>query len=259
MIDRLTKSLVRKCLFHPEKMNDEMTDAYLKMPNIGYITTEGGSKIYYSIQMADNVTDKYLIYSHGNKSNIYRYEKYCAQLAKECNINVVSYDYPTYGLSTGTINENSCYEAISAIIDMIKNVTSISNIYLIGRSLGTGVVVDYISKNEWQTPSILISPYRDIVSIAMSYVKIPVLRNIVDTLFDQFHFDSKTKMINIHTPVRIIHGKKDTLIPVSHATELFDLLPNKNLEPILFDDANHEDIFEHITMEMIIDVITIKN
>lgn len=47
--------------------------------------------------------------------------------------------------------------------------THTENILLVDQSLGICVVIDYISKNKWTKPVILISPYKSILKIITDY------------------------------------------------------------------------------------------
>lgn len=71
----------------------------------------------------------------------------------------VSYDYIGYGMSEGEPSEENCLKSLSLVVDYYNNYKEL----LIGQSLGTGVVVDYVSTNEWTLP--IISKTGDFISI----------------------------------------------------------------------------------------------
>src|SRR5258705_194298 len=113
---------------------------------------------------------------------------------------------------SSSIHHNSIDESINKIIFLppvvsefdFKNNMNIEekNIILIGQSLGTGIVIDYVSKNKWDSPIILISPYKSIISVVCdsSIVK-PIDK-----------FQSLKKIKSITCPVKIFHGKEDKTI-----------------------------------------------
>ncbi len=50
-------------------------------------------------------------------------------------------------------------------------------------------------------------------------------------------------MVNIHSPLLIIHGKKDQLIPFVHGRDLFELAPVKQKQIYLLEEETHSSIF----------------
>ena len=90
---------------------------------------------------------KVLIFSHGNGCDIYTFYPYLLDLANLTGVKVVCWDYPQYGLSEGKLHEHTCYQGLTNVINHYLKLTS--KILLVGQSLGTGIVVDYISKNNW--------------------------------------------------------------------------------------------------------------
>lgn len=82
----------------------------------------------------------YLLFSHGNASTIFTLRSYFQQLVDTYHIHVVSYDYPGYGLSTGSPSEAGCYRFHEAMIAHLQ-AQGVTDLHLVGRSLGTGVVI----------------------------------------------------------------------------------------------------------------------
>jgi len=141
------------------------------------------------------------------------------------------YDYIGYGLSRGSPTEEGCYRSMEAVMRYVTYELGIKtdNIYLIGESLGTGVVVDYMYKNQWTGPTILVSPYKSIARV--------VLDSSLTYPFDKFM--SLDKIKNIKAPIKIIHGTADNVINISHAVKLYDNLINKKFKPLWITDAGH--------------------
>ena len=67
-------------------------------------------------------------------------------------MHVVAFDYQGYGLSEGEPSESACYQDLACVVDYVNRalLTPNRNIYLVGQSLGTGVVIDYVSKRDCQ-------------------------------------------------------------------------------------------------------------
>lgn len=130
--------------------------------------------------------ERVLIFSHGNGCDIYTFYDYLKLLAEKLNIMVVSYDYPTYGLSEGELDENTCYQALEDVISYYLKMTD--KILLVGQSLGSGMVIDYVSKNSWSNPIILISPYKSIPKVITDV-------DIVEGLVSKHRYASYQKIL----------------------------------------------------------------
>lgn len=180
--------------------------------------------------------DKVLIFSHGNGCDIYTFYNYLKSLAHDLNITVVTYDYPTYGLSCGELNETTCTQALNDVISHYLKFTD--KILLVGQSLGTGVVIDYASKNTWNKPIILISPYTSIPKVITEF-------GFVEELITKHKYASYQKIPKCVCKVKIFHGKSDELIDISHSIKLYNLAPH-TFTPEWFDDTGHNDILEKI-------------
>lgn len=201
----------------------------------------------------DYATEKYLVFSHGNACDIVNMIDYLINLANNLRIRILAYDYVGYGMSNmSEPTEQECYNSLEATINYLTIDRSIpkSNLYLVGQSLGTGVVIDYVSKHPWNNPIMIISPFKSICSIASETFKYL-------TAIDKFKNISKIK--NVTCPVKIFHGKNDDLINISHGLELYEKLPNKALEPVWLDNCNHRNIMQRITLDHYLEVLNYQD
>lgn len=183
--------------------------------------------------------NKIIIFSHGNGCDIYTFFPYLYELSLRLNVMVVCWDYPEYGLSEGDLHEHTCYQGLSDVIYHYKKLTT--QILLIGQSLGTVIVVDYISKNTWTNPVILISPYKSIPKVITQF-------DFVEFLICKNKFSSYNKITKTTCPIKIYHGESDNLIPITHSIELYELIPNKSIKPTWYSNTGHNDILDKIDM-----------
>lgn len=191
-----------------------------------------------------------IIFSHGNACDIYDYYEYFRD--KNLNADIFLYDYVGYGKSykesISSCNmiyefpcEEYCYKSHEIMIEYVNFLGKYDKIYLMGQSLGTGIVIDYVSKNpEWKWPIILISPYKSICRVIYdSSLLYPI---------DQFMTINKLK--KIYCPVKIYHGKDDEIIDIKHSEDIYNCLNNKILKPTFFDNTNHNDILDKVFKHM---------
>lgn len=227
--------VINKILFHPDNVGydkdivvDHATDAKHSVP--------------YILHSQDNAT-KYIVFAHGNACNIYTSSHFCQQISKLNNINVIVFEYPGYSVCEGKASEQGCYKNLNTMVThMIENLKiNTKDIYLVGQSLGTGIVADYVARNEWSTPIMLISPYTTITSVVIgsNNIFVRAFKRCID-MFETIH-----KVKKITCPVKIVHGKQDTLISIEHGKALYEKLNNK-MEPVWVNGADHNNISSNI-------------
>lgn len=257
---------MNELMFKPPKRNLSKLEKPTFIETIETIETfldarenENISLSYFVIHPSDkDKKDKpYILWSHGNGCDIIETYPEMKDLHSKLNgqIGIIMYDYEGYGLSSGKCRETNCYRNLSMMIDLCKNTLNISanNLFLLGHSLGTGVVIDYVANHtDWETPIILISPYKSISRVLVDPHWTDLLTNFVVNCVDRFV--SIDKIEKITSPIYIYHGMKDTLIDYHHSIELRK--KNKgNTTLILMKHANHNDMLRHINPKEIWNII----
>ena len=111
------------------------------------------------------------------------------------------------------------------------------NLIIYGKSLGCAVAVDLGTRYKFKS-IILESPFTSIHDIARKRYKIyPVKYFILDK------FDNYSKIDKILSPILIISGKKDEVVPHSHSDKLF-LKANNPKKNLFFDEAMHNNLYD---------------
>jgi pimeloyl-ACP methyl ester carboxylesterase len=241
-------NFVESFIYHPPN-RDGYSSCLLNRNNCQYIELYTDDEILVPmLEVINPEAKKYLIFSHGNASDIISLKKRMIEISKYCGVNVIVYDYVGFSFSNQyKPSERRCYKSLEAVMKYMIDVKKVSteNIYLMGQSLGTGIVVDYAAKHHWTNPIILLSPYKSIIKV--------VSNNYFLTSCDKFK--SLNKMPYLKCPVQIFHGINDALIDISHAKALYEALPNKSLEPIWMPGIGHNDILESIEFDDIVKVL----
>jgi len=183
-----------------------------------------------------------LLYSHGNAEDLGdSSELYAAWHAM--GLGVAAYDYPGYGHSTGKPTEASCKRAVRAVWDhLVASGVPASSIVIVGRSVGSGPAT-WLASREKSAGLALIAPFTSAFAVRFP---VPILPG------DRFH---NLKLIRrIDTPLLIIHGAKDSIIPSSHGGKLHAASPASDKTLHLIENAGHNDLFA-IAGDEIIDSI----
>ena len=210
----------RNFLYHPDKNNylrSEKLNADTK--EISVPSTEG---IALKAWFYKNPQNKYtVLFFHGNAGGLGN-RIYKLNELKNLNLNYLIISWRGFSGNKGNPTEQGLYsDARSALEWLEKNNISKNKIILYGESLGTGVAVE-VSQNQKFAGIILESPYTSIVDAAKIYY--PYLP--VDLILKDKYLSLK-KIKNINSPILIMHGGADRIIPITMGKKLFDEVQSK--------------------------------
>lgn len=146
--------------------------------------------------------EKLLVYYGGNAEDIfYNIDEY--QGVQAATLFVA---YRGYGPSTGKPGEAGLYADALAVVDDIMRTWAPKEIYLIGRSLGSGVAC-YVAARRPVQGAILVTPYDSIENVAKShYPWMPVGQLL------RHRFVSLDSLPQIRCPLLVIYGGADQVI-----------------------------------------------
>ena len=91
------------------------------------------------------------------------------------------------------------------------------NIILYGESLGTAVAVE-IAQNKDLAGIILESPFTSMVELAQKYYPVLPVKYLLKDKYETIK-----KLPNINSPLLILHGKLDSIVPFTMGQKLFEL------------------------------------
>lgn len=183
--------------------------------------------------------DKCIIFSYGSIGNLLIHRHYWQYYCNELGIDVILYDYGKHP------NEEQCYTTLYNVVKYYK--LKYGEIYLIGWSLGTAVIIEYITRYDpdWQWPIILIAPLKGLFSCWISYdIMLP---------WDKYH--NHWKIANIKCPIQIYHGVRDKNVPVYNSMQLFNRMQNKKYHLKWFPSRDHYNILNAISVDEYRDII----
>lgn len=244
---------MNQLIFHPPATDNECVFQKLTIPDYTGVNGLNGACKYELIDIhliTHPSSEKWIVFAHGNASDISSMLSFCNEMSDELEANVMLFDYVGYGTSKGSCSEEGCYEALQCVVDYMIDDLKItaSEIFLVGQSLGTGVVSDFAYRNQWKNPIMLISPYKSIVSVVSECSASTSSFTAKTSSVQMDKFCTLDKIGKITCPVKIIHGENDELIDVSHGKTLFDNLPNKSLKPVWLPRTGHNDILHKIPL-----------
>lgn len=140
--------------------------------------------------------------------------------------------YRGYGPSEGAPGEEAIMGDALAIFDDMKARYPASDIFLMGRSLGTGVAC-YVASQRQVEGAILITPYDSLVAVAKSvYPWLPVGKLL------RHRFESIQYTPSIQSPFLVIYGGEDRVVPPPRTEKLLEFISSKT-KVVYIDQADH--------------------
>lgn len=205
-----------KLIFPTQKLSDDAITVSTKIDGIEDIELKmkDGNKIRgWFVKNSISGKSNLLIYFGANAEEVSRI---IPRMAKFQNWSVVLINYRGYGNSEGIPGEQTLFSDSLEIYDYFSNREDINknNIILMGRSIGTGVAT-YLAEKRNTSAVILVSPYDSLGSVVKE--KCPILPV---NLILKHRFDSISRAPSIKSPLLIIVGTEDKLIPVWHSIRL---------------------------------------
>ena len=205
----------RKLLYLPSE-NNYLDDPINFTYNEFFIEVEKDVKIKSWLIEKDLKKYKTILFLHGNAGNLFN-RSYKLNRLNELNLNVLIISWRSFSGNLGEPNETNLYgDAKKAVKWLNDRGVETKNIVLYCESLGTGVAVEIGQTNKFSS-IILESPYTSMVKAAKIYYPyLPVNFLLKDK------YDSEKKIKNIKTPILIMHGKKDNIVPFYMGKKLFE-------------------------------------
>jgi pimeloyl-ACP methyl ester carboxylesterase len=179
-----------------------------------------------------------VFFLHGNNANLASWFVH-PEFFRHANYDLFMIDYRGYGKSSGHIgSEAELHADVRAAWDRIAPRYAGLRRVVYGRSLGTDLAAALSAELQPEL-TVLVSPYRSMVALAHDdYPWVP-------SALLRYPLRTDAALAQVQSPVLLIHGDQDRLIPPRHSEELLALTPNARL--LLVPGAGHGDIHEFDT------------
>ena len=179
-----------------------------------------------------------LVYFHGNSFHIgdraYRVQRYINQ-----NWSVLLVSWRGFSGNKGKPSESNLYKDGEAVLKWISENTNFTNqkIVVYGESLGSGVAVELGIKYSFLS-IVLEAPFTSIADIARKRYKIYPTTYLVRDKFDNI-----SKIAKLKSPLLIISGKKDEIVPHEHSIKLLNKAKVIK-KGVFIDEAIHNNLYD---------------
>lgn len=214
---RHTDVLDRYFIYFPSRELDATPgDAGMEFDDVEFRSSDGVSLHGWFVPGDGDVT---MIWFHGNGGNISHRLGNMVEINRRLGLNIFIFDYRGYGKSGGSPTEAGTYMDAEAAIAYVRSRADVDpeKIVYFGRSLGCAVASEAALARR---PRALIceSGFTSIGAIARSaYPFLPGIQILVTT-----KYDTLSKIARVSTPVMILHGDRDDIVPFSMGEELFE-------------------------------------
>lgn len=164
-----------------------------------------------------------IMYFHANAEDLGVCYPFCKIMRDLFQVHVLTVEYPGYGVCAGKTDEAGIMANAEAAMRFVTEDLHwpCDGIKLFGRSLGTGPAVALAAKYN-VAGLVLVSPFTSIRSLFRAQVG-----SLADMVEDRFQNAESIRKVT--SPTLIIHGQKDTLIPIDHGKVLYDTLRSRKM------------------------------
>jgi len=209
----------RNLLYHPNENNYSGDKISVDIEKVKIQTADNIKLLgwYHEKNLKDYKT---LVYFHGNagslENRIHKLNHF-----QDMNINFLIIAWRGFNGNKGKPSERGLYVDGKSAIDWLKKKgVDKKNLILYGESLGTGVAT-HLAQNKNYAGVILETPFTSMVDAAKNfYPYIPI--NLL--LKDKFENFKKVK--NINTPILVMHGEVDQIVPFSMGKKIYEIANN---------------------------------
>ena len=154
----------------------------------------------------------------------------------ELGFRVILAEYPKYGGRPGTVGEKPF------VADGLETVRHASEqygppLYVLGESLGCGIAAAVVKQTSVPIAGIiLITPWDTLASVAKSlFPFLPVQLVLTDT------YDNMANLQSFQKNIAVIGAEHDEILPIRHAINLYDALPEGKKRMWIIKGAGHND------------------
>ena len=233
----------RQAIFDPRNGNQRwFSDPLPGTEQFDVKLANGHTLHFWYVPQEDAKRAPTVLYLHGARWNlngsVFRMSRWV-----DLGFNVLAVDYRGFGKSTELLpSEETAYEdARVAFEELKRREPDPARRFIYGHSLGGALAIDLaaglLKKSENEVGGIIIeSTFTSIPAVVrgMKYGWVPGIGLVVTQ-----PFDSATKIGTVETPLLIIHGTADGIVPHAMADELFAAAASKVKKVIKIEGGTH--------------------
>ncbi len=206
----------RNLLYHPSENNYSEDEISVSVNKVKIKTKDNIELISWYHNKSLNKY-KTILFLHGNagslENRIHKINHF-----EDINVNFLLLAWRGFSGNKGKPTEEGLYEDARSAVRWLESIgVKEQDIIIYGESLGTGVAVE-IGQNKNFAGIILESPFTSMIAAGKNqYPYLPVSFLLKDK------YESEKKIRNIKSPILVMHGKVDNLVPFYMGKKIYDL------------------------------------
>jgi len=183
-----------------------------------------GSKLHGWWMPAVGAARATVVQAHGNAANVTNHAPLVAWLPAH-GYNVLSFDYRGFGRSEGSPTLNGVVADVRAAVAEARRRSGTTPLVLLGHSLGGATAVRALAEENADDVKLLIldsafASYRGIARDAASQSLLSLVAPLAVAGLPREASDPLTAISGIRVPVLLLHGERDSVIPIEHSERL---------------------------------------
>lgn len=191
------------------------------------------SEVHSLIFHAPN-SDGIILYLHGNAGALDGWGEVAQKLSEKTALDVWIIDYPGYGKSNGKISsQEQLLNIATHVLNEVKEKNSGKKIFVYGRSIGSGIAT-YLAQDPAVRGLVLETPYVSIRELANRTAP------FIPSFILKYPMQSNEWIQNVKSPILIIHGNQDEVIPFTQGQALSKY--RDNIRFVEIDQGTHNDL-----------------
>ena len=185
-----------------------------------YFATDDGVRLNGWFVPRVRATSTFLWF-HGNAGNISHRVENIKLLHGQVNVNIFIFDYRGYGRSEGAASEEGTYRDGVAAIALLRRSYGVDpgRLIIFGRSLGAAVAAEMATRVQ-SLAVILETPFTSVRDVARDKLPFLPIGPLLKTRYDVVE-----KIRKLSSPLLVLHGDRDEVVPFSHGKRVFDAAP----------------------------------
>jgi fermentation-respiration switch protein FrsA (DUF1100 family) len=224
-------------VFHPTPWVDRdwRRISGLPLQDVCFTSTDGTKLFGWLVEVERPLGT--LLWCHGNAGNIIHRLENLAELYR-LGLSVFLFDYRGYGRSEGRPSEDGLYRDAEAAYLYLRQERQVpaSRLVVFGRSLGASVATDLVSRRP-AAGLILESPFPSVAAVARLNHFGVAAHWLLGAKFNLIE-----RLSTISVPILVIHGDRDSIIPLELGKAVFEAAPQPK-EFYLVPGADHNDLY----------------
>mmetsp|Transcript_47839 Transcript_47839/g.110847 ORF Transcript_47839/g.110847 Transcript_47839/m.110847 type:complete len:506 (-) Transcript_47839:150-1667(-) len=175
----------------------------------------------------------FIFYLHSNAEDLGRCYTFCSLLRYQFQAHVLAVEYPGYGVCPGgQASEASVTENAFVAFRFLREVLSwpLDGIIVFGRSIGCGPALALAAEHQVYG-LVLVCPFLSLRELCREFIG-----HLAQLIEDRF--PNKDRVELLCSPLLLVHGKKDTVVPWTHGKALFEACRTRKML-VTPDDMHH--------------------